>query len=114
MENPISPVDVFLNNVGILVTLDNWHNVGYGKVIVIYDRDGRVINGYGLEGLLMATEIQQVLTSVSSRWWRCGSVQPWINDGELWLGDSIGGEFRFDMATGSCEREKSAGACSQT
>src|SRR5262249_23795629 len=27
--NPIAPVDFWVSNAGDLVTLDNWHNVGY-------------------------------------------------------------------------------------
>ncbi len=111
LKNPISPVDVHLNNAGVLVTLDNWHNMGYGSVIVIFDRDGRLLKSYELEDIYSENRINEILHSVSSRWWRCQSVKPWINDGEFWLMDSFGGEFRFDLNNGSYEYEKFGGKC---
>ena len=35
--NPVAPVEFFVSDDGRLVTIDNWHNLGYGKVVVIYD-----------------------------------------------------------------------------
>lgn len=113
LDNPVSPVDTYLNNAGILVTLDNWHNAGYGKVVVIYDRDGKLLRSYELEDLYSESAVGRILTSVSSRWWRCASVMPWISDGEFWLRDSFGGEFRFDLSTGNYTYEESPGSCMQ-
>jgi hypothetical protein len=36
LQNPISPVEAILTDTGYLVTFDNWHNFGYGKVVAIY------------------------------------------------------------------------------
>ncbi len=36
--NPIAPVEAVLLDDGSLMTFDNWHNMGYGKVAVLYDR----------------------------------------------------------------------------
>jgi hypothetical protein len=41
LPNPVAPVEFFVANSGHLATLDNWHNVGYGKVVAIYDARGR-------------------------------------------------------------------------
>src|SRR5579872_5074383 len=30
--NPVAPADFFATDNGFLITLDNWHNMGYGKV----------------------------------------------------------------------------------
>ena len=35
--NPVAPVDYFVSNDGRLVTIDNWHNRGYGIVLAVYD-----------------------------------------------------------------------------
>lgn len=113
LGNPIAPVDAYVNNTGMLVTLDNWHNAGYGKVVVIYDRNGELLRSLELEDLYSDSEIGRILTSVSSRWWRCASVMPWISDGEFWLRDSFGGEFRFDLATGKYTYEESPDSCMQ-
>ena len=34
--NPVAPVDFFVTDRGFLITLDNWHNLGYGKVVAFY------------------------------------------------------------------------------
>ena len=41
-------------NDGTLVTLDNWHNVGYGDIVVIYAPDGRARKRYRLADLYPA------------------------------------------------------------
>jgi hypothetical protein len=33
--NPVAPVEFFVSNDGRLATIDNWHNIGYGKVVSI-------------------------------------------------------------------------------
>ena len=38
--NPVAPIDAFLTDRGYLATLDNWHNMGYGKVVAFYDPTG--------------------------------------------------------------------------
>jgi hypothetical protein len=35
LQNPVAPVDVLLSNRGYVVTFDNWHNAGYGKVVAM-------------------------------------------------------------------------------
>lgn len=40
--NPVAPVEFFVSNSGFLATIDNWHNVGYGSVVAIYDRHGKL------------------------------------------------------------------------
>ncbi len=41
--NPIAPVEFFVADNGHLATVDNWHNLGYGKVAAIYDSQGALI-----------------------------------------------------------------------
>ena len=40
LVNPVAPVDALVTNRGELVTLDNWHNFGFGAVLAVYDPAG--------------------------------------------------------------------------
>ena len=40
LANPVAPVDTLVTDHGYLVTLDNWHNMGYGAVVAAYRPDG--------------------------------------------------------------------------
>lgn len=68
--NPIAPVDAYLLDDGRLLTFDNWHSMGYGEVVVLYESTGEVIWQLELEDLLDEDLLYRVPTSVSSRWWR--------------------------------------------
>src|SRR5258706_2998058 len=39
--NPVAPVDFFVTDRGFLITLDNWHNLGYGKTVAFYTAEGK-------------------------------------------------------------------------
>lgn len=68
--NPVAPVEAVLLDDGSVITFDNWHNIGYGKVMVLYDRAGQVRWSHELESLLSADVRRRIPQSVSSRWWR--------------------------------------------
>jgi len=68
--NPVAPVEAILLDDGSMITFDNWHNMGYGKVMVLYDRAGQVRWSHELQSLLSADVRRLVPQSVSSRWWR--------------------------------------------
>jgi hypothetical protein len=72
LANPVAPVEFFVSNAGELVTLDNWHNVGYGVVLALYRSDGKQVQAYRLENLFGKAEIEGFSHSVSSVWWRKG------------------------------------------
>jgi hypothetical protein len=72
MPNPVAPVEVFVSNNGDLVTLDNWHNEGYGAVLVLYHWDGKIVRTYQLADLFSKREIESFPISVSSIWWHKG------------------------------------------
>jgi len=72
MPNPVAPVEVFVSNHGDLVTLDNWHNEGYGAVLVLYHWDGKIVKAYKLADLFSKKEIDSFPMSVSSIWWHKG------------------------------------------
>jgi len=64
--NPVAPVEFFVSDQGYLITLDNWHNMGYGKVLALYGPDGAPIKSYELKDLFSEEEISRFEHSVSS------------------------------------------------
>jgi len=70
--NPVAPVEFFVSDQGYLITLDNWHNMGYGKVLALYGPDGAPIKSYELKDLFSEEEISRFEHSVSSIWWHKG------------------------------------------
>jgi|KBSMisStandDraft_5_1062788.scaffolds.fasta_scaffold11042_2 hypothetical protein len=68
--NPVAPVDFFVTDTGHLITLDNWHNTGYGKVVAFYTPLGKAIRAYELSDLFTKSEIEGFGHSVSSIQWR--------------------------------------------
>lgn len=104
--NPVAPVDLFVSNDGTLITLDNWHNMGYGHVVVFYDQNGKVVQGYALEELYPASLLAQVSMSKSSRWWRDKPVHFINNQAEFYVPDTVGGYFVFSMRTGKFQYKK--------
>lgn len=72
LPNPVAPVQVLVSNNGDVITLDNWHNEGYGAVLVLYHWDGKVARTYRLADLFSKKKIDSFPTSVSSIWWHKG------------------------------------------
>lgn len=72
--NPGAPVEFFVSDDGGLATVDNWHNVGYGKVISIYDARGKLVRAYELADLFQPEEVKAFPHSMSSIHWRSGPV----------------------------------------
>jgi hypothetical protein len=75
LPNPVAPVDFFVSNAGDLVTLDNWHNVGYGIALALYRQNGQLlVKAYPLSDLFSKCEIEEFPESVSSIWWHKGPM----------------------------------------
>jgi hypothetical protein len=72
--NPVAPVEFFVSDGGRLITIDNWHNRGYGVVVAIYTADGSVVKSYKLADLFTADEIEAFSHSISSIHWHDGPV----------------------------------------
>jgi hypothetical protein len=70
--NPVAPVDFFVSNEGDLITLDNWHNVGYGSILALYRPNGKLVKAYRLADLFPKSELDAFPQSVSSIWWHKG------------------------------------------
>lgn len=64
------PVDAVLFNDGSLLTLDHWHQLGFGNVATLYTRDGKVRWTKMLADLIGKRLAEKAPHSVSSIWWR--------------------------------------------
>jgi hypothetical protein len=98
--NPVAPVDIFVSNAGQLVTVDNWHNRGYGKVLALYDTEGKPVKAYALTDLFLKSEIDTYPHSVSSIAWHTGPV--YINQDQrtLYLMIASGRDLILGLQTG--------------
>ena len=97
--NPVAPVDVIVSNSGEVITFDNWHNAGYGKVVVLYSSSGQTIRSWTLENLYSPSKLSLIPMSTSSRWWRCGArgfVDP-DRQTKVFVTETLGGTFTFDL-----------------
>ena len=113
LANPIAPVDALVSNTGMLITFDNWHNVGYGKVVVIHNERGRVVRAYELEQVFPKETIDRVPTSESSRWWRCAPIH-FVNpqdQRQVYVPEFSGGYFIFDLSSGRATHTPGQAPC---
>ena len=74
LDNPIAPVKFLVTDRGYLVTFDNWHNLGYGRVLVSYAPTGRRVASYALKDLFSTAEIAAFSHSTSSIHWRTDTL----------------------------------------
>ncbi len=111
--NPVGPVSSMLSDSGALITFDNWHNAGYGKVVVIYSLTGKLLAARELEDLYSDQRLADLPTSSSSRWWRCRPMG-WSDvdkQTKVYMHDRIGGYFVFDLTDGSHRYEPRSAPC---
>lgn len=69
LSNPVAPVEFFVSDGGRLITLDNWHNRGYGVAVAVYAPNGQTVASYKLADLFTEKEIEAFSHSVSSIHW---------------------------------------------
>lgn len=83
LVNEVAPVDALLSNDGrYLVTLDNWHAMGFGdNAIVIYDGKGQRLHQLSLRQVLPREYVMALPRSVSSLQWRGNAALS--RDGEV-------------------------------
>jgi hypothetical protein len=98
--NPIAPVDFFVSDNGEIATLDNWHNMGIGKIVVVYAPDGTVRQSHELKEIYSQADLKKMKTSTSSIWWRCNSP-PLFERGTVSFYDQIGNVVDVDLKIGS-------------
>jgi tetratricopeptide (TPR) repeat protein len=70
LDDDWMPVDAILFDDGSLLTLDHWHQLGFGNVATLYEVDGRVRWTRTLDQLVGAQLVERARHSVSSIWWR--------------------------------------------
>ncbi len=105
LVNPAAPLEVFVDNNGYIITLDNWYKTGYGNAVVIYDPSGDVVKAYELTELFTdRVEFNKLSRSVSSLHWRCRGLDAELNHGYFYVPHMLGGSFRFDYKKGKYER----------
>jgi len=112
--NPVAPVEFFVSNDGRLATVDNWHNLGYGKAVALYDSRGKIIQAYALSDLFQDDEIKNFRRSVSSIHWRDGPVYVRQDQKTLLITIRGGGDFLFGLETGRfkyCEYQEKIYRC---
>ena len=118
LVNPVAPVAFFVTNRGYLATLDNWHNMGYGKIAAFYSPEGVLIRSYELSDLFTAEEIGRFSESVSSIWWRKEMTS--VREGQQSLYvmvDDKGSELIFETDTGAwqfCQTRNGRHQCRTT
>jgi hypothetical protein len=114
--NPVAPVDFFVTDRRSLVTLDNWHNRGYGPVVVFYTPDGKPRRSYELSDLFTRAEIERFDHSMSSISWR-KPIGAYIREDQDTLYITVndaGAYFVFEVASGAyqyCETKESKSIC---
>lgn len=112
--NPIAPVEFFVADNGHLATVDNWHNVGYGEVISVFDAKGKLIRSWTLADLFQSEEIERFSHSVSSIHWRDGPAYIRQDQKTLLLTHKSGGDFPFGLESGRykyCEYHEKVYRC---
>jgi hypothetical protein len=118
LVNPVAPVAFFVTDRGYLATLDNWHNMGFGKIAAFYSPDGVLIRSYELSDLFTAEEIGRFSESVSSIWWRKETT--YVREGQRSLYvmvDDKGSELIFETDTGAwqfCQARNGRHQCRTT
>lgn len=98
--NPVAPADFFVMDNGSLITLDNWHNMGYGKVVAFYTQEGKLTRSYELSDLFTKGEIEGFGHSVSSIAWRKTTgcyIRPGGETFNITTNDT-GGGFVFELS----------------
>jgi hypothetical protein len=112
--NPVAPVEVLVADNGHLVALDNWHNVGYGAVVAIYDAGGKRVRAYELRELFAAEEIKRFAHSVSSIHWRNGPAYVRQDQKTALVTVKEGADFLFGVESGEfkyCEYHEKTSRC---
>jgi len=103
LVNPVLPVKALVSDEGSVITFDNWHNIGYGKVVAIYAPTGRLVRAWELTDLHSKAKVESIQHSVSSRYWRCAPthfVEP-KEQKSVYVAEALGGSFVFTLATGT-------------
>jgi hypothetical protein len=109
LVNPVSPLNALVSDDGHFVVLDNWHNVGFGKVVAIYAPSGKLVRGYELADLYPKEKLEKIPHSVSSRYWRCSPVHFVEREQKsVYVPEALGGYFVFTLSSGAMTHKPGA------
>lgn len=114
LPNPVAPVEFYVANNGHLITLDNWHNRGFGRVVVVLAPDGKQIKSYRLADLFLDAEIEAFSHSTSSIRWHEGPTFFQQDQKTLLVTIKTGASIEIDIVTGSfqlCETQGTEFRC---
>jgi hypothetical protein len=114
LANPVAPVEFFVSDGGRLVTIDNWHNRGYGVVVAIYAADGSAATSYKLADLFSDEEIEAFAHSMSSIHWHDGPAYINADQKTLYMMVKSGSDLVFGLESGRfayCETRAGAYVC---
>ena len=101
LQNPVAPVTFLVTDRGYLVTLDNWHNMGFGTAIASYSPDGRVVVASELKNVFSSDEVESFRRSISSIWWRTETVYVRQGQQSIYVSlDGKGSELILEPETG--------------
>lgn len=103
---PIAPVEVAVMNDGVLVTFDNWHNVGIGKVIRVFAADGGEIANFEIADIYSEKEQTNFKRSDSSYWWRKGRISVSDHDWRVYFRDCAGNYVSLSTQTLEVKKSK--------
>lgn len=105
LDNPIAPVKFLVTDRGYLITLDNWHNLGYGKILVSYAPTGRRVASYALSDLFSSREIEAFSHSTSSIHWRTDTLYVRAGQRSIYVAvNGKGTEIIFEPETGAWQQ----------
>lgn len=112
--NPVAPVRFFVSDSGRLATVDNWHNMGFGKVVAIYDASGKLVKAYELADLFLPADLKSIAQSMSSLHWRGEANYVREDQRTLYVHAANEGGFLFGLETGRytyCENHAGKHRC---
>lgn len=112
LANPVAPVFVAIADGGEFATLDNWHNMGMGRMLVVYDAEGKLRRAWTLADLYTEAERERLQRSTSSTWWRCPALpvlQP--RTSTLLVTDRLGQQLAIDLRSGELARRPAPQPC---
>jgi hypothetical protein len=117
LSNPVAPVEFFVANSGHVIALDNWHNRGYGQVVVVLAPNGAKVKSYALNELFSDSEIEAFSHSVSSIHWHETPIFFQQDQKTLLITTKVGASLEINAQTGAfqyCETIAKAFRCRAT
>jgi len=101
LTNPVRPMEAYVSNEGVLVTVENYGSPGFNDVVTIYDIDGQELRTYDIQNMYTEAAITEMSRTVTIREWRNPDNPPWFENDALWITDIFGNILKFSTDDGS-------------